>query len=40
MNGEGSIQSVILSKQIKSMESVVVDLPWKSLDDHHLHMKI
>ncbi|XP_021731264.1 uncharacterized protein LOC110698165 [Chenopodium quinoa] len=37
MNGEGSIQSVVLSKQIKSMESVVVDLPWKSSDDNHLH---
>ena len=26
-----------MSKQIKSVESVVVDLPWKSSNDHHLH---
>ena len=37
MNGEGSMQNVVLSKQIKSMESIVVDLPWKSSEDHHLH---
>ncbi|XP_021771924.1 uncharacterized protein LOC110736087 [Chenopodium quinoa] len=37
MDGEGTIQSLVLSKQIKSMESVVIDVPWKSSDDTHLH---
>ncbi|XP_021727235.1 uncharacterized protein LOC110694372 [Chenopodium quinoa] len=37
MDGQGTIQSVVLSKEIKSMDSEVIDLLWKSSDDDHLH---
>ncbi|XP_021751272.1 uncharacterized protein LOC110716928 [Chenopodium quinoa] len=37
---EGNVQSSVLSSDIKRMEHVTLDSPWKSTDNNHLHCGI